>query len=830
MIFRLALRDLRGGLAGLRLLATCLFLGVAALAGVGSLTAAVMAGLADQGQAILGGDVQVEISQRLAAPEELAAFAREGQVSRLVRMRAMATAVRGGDPLLVELKGVDGLYPFYGALRLRAGALAPRPTGNEVAIGPELAERLAVGPGDALRIGACTFRIIGIVEAEPDRVSQGFALGPTAMVDDQGLAATGLIQPGSLFISAYRMKIPAQADPAEVTRRLQRAFPAAGHKVEDRLNAAPGTRRFLERLGQFLTLVGLSALIVAGIGVGNGVASYLDGKRSAIAVLKMLGATSATIFRIYLVQIGLVAALALLAGLLAGAMVPGLVVVVLAGDLLPVPPSHGFYPRPLLLSAVYGLLAASAFALVPLARARTIPAAALLRGGLDASRRAPWWATAGALLAAAAIALLATFTSPNPAFALGFIAAALALLAVLALLGFAIRRLIGALPRPRRPLLRLALANLHRPGAQTTQLVVALGLGLTLFTTLAVVETNLSSQIRSTIPDRVPSFFILDVPADGAQDFQRLAATAAPGSRLNLMPSLRATVTALGRRRVAEMQELPEGAWFLRGDRNLTFAAEPPEGSRIVEGEWWPTEYRGPPLVSLDAENARAAGLGVGDSLTVSVLGREIEAQIANLREIDWGRMGVNFVIIFAPGPLEAAPHSLMGTISMDKAQEQAFARAANQHFPAVSVVRIQDVIATVSNLMGQLAAAIRAAGAVAILAGIAVLVGALAASRRARVYDSVLLKLLGATRGRILAVQVMEFMILASILCLLALLLGAGAGWYVVVELFELEWAPDWSIVLMTLGAGAGLTLGIGLLGTLPALAARPAQALRAL
>jgi putative ABC transport system permease protein len=356
--------------------------------------------------------------------------------------------------------------------------------------------------------------------------------------------------------------------------------------------------------------------------------------------------------------------------------------------------------------------------------------------------------------------------------------------------------------------------------------VVALGLGFTLFSTLAVVETNLTAQIRSTIPGQGAELLHPRCAQRRADAFRRVAG----GAQLNLMPSIRATVTAINDRRIADMQELPEGAWFLRGDRNLSFTGALPEGSRIVEGEWWPADYSGPPLVSLDAENARAAGLGVGDSITVSVLGREIEARIANLREIDWGRMGLNFVIIFAPGALDGAPHSLMGTATMPTEQERAFSRAVTQSFPSVTAVRIQDVIATVSGLMGQLAAAIRAAGSVAILAGLAVLIGAIAASRRARIYDSVILKLLGATRGRILLMQAMEFGLLAFILCLLALGLGAAAGWYIVVELFELEWAPDWGAVLLTLSVGAGLTLVIGLVGTLPALTARPARALRAL
>lgn len=829
MTLRLALRELRHGLSGLRLLAVCLFLAVFALAGVGSLASTVLAGLADQGQAILGGDVQVEMSQRLAGAPEQAAFAAEGEVSRLVRMRAMATPERDGDPVLVELKGVDRRYPFYGSFTLQPGALAARPRGAQVAIAPELAERAGLRVGDSVRIGQARLQVIGLIASEPDRVSQGFALGPSVMTDDAGLAATGLIQPGSLFVSAYRIRIPQSADPADVTARLQHAFPAAGLKVEDRLNAAPGTRRFLERLGQFLTLVALTALMVAGIGIGNGVASYLESRRGAIATLKMLGATSGVIFRIYLIQIALVAAAATLAGMAAGSMLPAAVLWAMGG-LIPSPPTLGFYPAPLFLSAVYGLLAAVAFALPPLARARTVPAASLLRGALDTSGRTPRWARGAGLLAGAAICALAVWTAPAAGFALGFVGATLAVLLFLALLGVAIRRLLAALPRPRRPLLRLALANLHRPGAPTVRLVVALGLGLTLFATIGLIESSLSARIRETIPAEAPSFFVLDVPSARAGEFRTLAERIAPGSEANLTPSLRGAVTAVGGRRVADMAAIPDGAWFLRGDRSITFAAAPPPGTRVVEGDWWPPDYAGPPLVSVDADNARAAGLGVGDSITVSVLGREINARVANLREVDWSRLGLNFVILFSPGALERAPHGLVGTVRVPPGQEQRFAADIGRAFPSVTMVRIGEVMTTVATLMGELAAAVRAAGGVAVLAGLAVLIGALAASRRARDYDAVLLKLLGATRPRILAVQALEFGLLAAVLCLLALGLGGLAGWVAVTQVLKLDWAPDWGGAVLTVAGGAAVTLVVGLLGSLPALAARPSRALRSL
>jgi putative ABC transport system permease protein len=829
LALRLALRDLRGGLAGLRLLAVCLFLGVAALAGVGSLSSAIVSSLAERGQEILGGDVQLSVGGREASGEELAAFAREGQTSAVIRMRAMAARLDGSESVLAELKGVDPAWPLYGSFRLAPGALAARPGPGDAAIGEELADRLSVRVGDRIRLGAAELRIVGTIVQEPDRVGQGFTLGPTVLVSREGLAATGLVQPGSLFTSAYRLKLPAGTDPEAKAKELTGRFKDAGYQVQDRSNGAPGTRRFIGRLGQFLTLIALTALIVAGIGVGNGVSSWLDTKRGTIATLKLLGAPSRTIFLSYLLEIGLVAAGAILLGLAAGAAVPALVGAV-AGEALPVPPGGGLYPLPLLVSAAYGLLIALVFALVPLARARTVTAASLFRGHLEALRRPGWGAILAAVAAAALIAALAISTAREPAFAAAFIAAALGLLLLLTLLGSLIRWFAARLPRPKSPLFRLALGNLHRPGAQTVRLVVALGLGLTLFTTLAVIETNLSGQIRTTIPAKAPSFFMLDIPSEEVGRFRTVAGAAAPGGDLVTIPSLRGSVVAVGDRRVADMEDIPEGAWFLRGDRGLTYSATVPEGSRVVEGKWWPANYAGPPLISLDVEAARAAGIKVGDRLTVSILGRDIEATIASLREINWDTMGFNFVIVFAPGALEQAPHSFMATISMPEAEERPFARAVSRAFPTVSAIRVKDVVATVSNMLEQLSVAVRAAASVAIFAGIAVLVGALAASRRSRVYDSVILKLLGATRGRILAAQALEFGALALVVSGLAFALGAGAGWYVVVEVLELEWAPDWGVVAATLGLGALVTLLLGLLGSLPALAARPARALRSL
>ncbi len=826
LALRLALRELRGGLSGLRLLAVCLVLGTLSLAGVGSLSSAINRGLADNGRKILGGDIAVQLTQRVATAPERAALDRLGTVSEVLRLRAMAG--RAGDDVrvLAELKAVDTHYPLVGNFVLANRAALVR---GSAAVSPELAERLHLRSGDRLGIGTTTFRVAGVIASEPDKAGEGFGFGPGVIVRLDDLPATGLIAPGSLFRAQYRVALPPRVTPTTAAARLHAAQPQAGWRVQDRDNAAPGTRQFVDRLGQFLTLVSLTALVVAGVGVGNGVSAYLDTKSGTIATLKSVGADGGLIFRSYLLQVGLVAVAAVAVGAALGAAVPWLMVAV-AGDALPVPPALGLYPVPLLSAAAYGLLIALAFALWPLAQARALPAARLFRDAVEA-RAWPGWATLVPIAAAgSAIVALAVFQSGDRLFALAFIGGALALLLGLGSLAALVRWLAARSPRPRSMLARLALGNLHRPGALTRQLVVALGLGLTLFATLSVIETNLDGQIERSLPKRAPSFFVIDVPTDGLATFRNLVARTAPGAALRTVPSLRGPVTAVNGIPVAQLKNLPDDAWILRGDRGLSYAAAFPPNHVLTAGKWWPADYAGPPLISIDETAAKALGLKLGDTLTISVLGVDVVATIASFRRIDWQSLGFNFAILFAPSTLEAAPHSWMATVAMRPAEERGFSAAMTRTFPTASTVRVADVLTQVSTLLGQLSAAIRAAGSLTLAAGIAVLVGALAASRRARTYDAVLLKVLGATRGQVATATLLEYGLLSLIVAGLALLLGTAAAWYVVVQVFKLAWQPAWGPVVAVVAGGGALTVALGLAGSWRALSARPNAVLRTL
>lgn len=827
LAWRLARRELNLRFRGLRLLLACLFLGVGALAAIGSLTRAIDDELARRGSAILGGDVEFAASQRTATPTEHAAMARFGTVSDTVRMQSMA--VRGTTSVPIELKGVDAVYPLYGTLALRSGGSAAVRDPHTVWIVPALAQRLGVAPGATIRLGSADFTVGGIVTDEPDRLGEGFTLGPVAIVSLAGIARTGLIQPGSLYESKYRIRMPVAASPQTAADRMKAAFPAAGLETKTRDRAAPGAERFIDRMGQFLLLVGLSALVIAGIGVGNGVSSYLAARRSSIAALKVLGATSGMIARIYVLQVAVVSAIGIAAGLVAGALAVPLLVT-LAGDVLPVAPSFAVQPVPLALAAAYGMLIALAFTAPPLIEAGSIPAAGLLRGTfgqrpVSLRRTLPWVLGAGA-----AIVALALGTAEQPWLSAGFLAAVTGVLLVLAGFGWAVRRSAALLPRPKRPLLRLAVAALYRPGARTGTLVVALGLGLTLFVLLAAIRTSIDANIARTVPQRAPALFALDVPPDREAEFRRTIESVAIHPVIRTVPAMRGTITGYGTTRVADLKTLPEGAWALRGERGLTYSATLPEGSELTAGRWWPRNYAGPPLVSIDSKLGEILHLKIGDPISYSLLGVERTARIASFRRISWDTLGFNYVMVFSPNAIEDAPHNLAATIDLAPGQEGMVMRALLPRFPSVSVIEVRGVIGQIRDIVTQMATAITAAASVAILAGIAVLIGAIAAAREARTYDGVILRTLGATRLQVLGVQALEYAFLSVVLSALALLLGLGGAWYVVTQLFSFRWLPDYGVVLATLVGGAVMTMAIGLIGAWPILGARPASALRQL
>lgn len=829
---RYAARNLRSGLRGFWILITCLTLGVAAIAIIGSLTASIERGLAEEGQPLLGGDVDFSLIQRPANAEELRYIASLGRTSAIITMRAMAAA--NGRSTLVEIKAADAAYPLYGDLRMESGVPAAQAfhgTGT-VAVDPLLLGRLGLKPGDTLKIGTASLTVGGVIAAEPDRIADGIILGPRLLMSPETLQQTGLVQPGTLATWRYRVRLPegrsTLADARTVVREAEQKFPQAGWRVRATDKAAGGAEQFVNRLGYFMTLVAVAALVVGGAGIANAVSAFVNRRMASIATLKCLGMPNRDVMGLYFTEIILVGLAGIAVAMLAGAAAPA-VVRTLAGDIIPLPLATTPMLAPLVTAAVLGLLVLVAFAALPLARIAHIRGAALFRNAAVSEPTRPAWAWLAFTLVTLAVAAgLVVAASDSIRTTLIYLAGLVASFAVLSLLAKALLAASRHLPRPRHVLLRQAIGALHRPGSAAFSVILALGLGLSLFVTLALTDRTLSNELRNGIPGKAPAFFFLDVRNDELATF-RTRLQGFPGvTAVSNAPMLRGRITAVKGVEASKVEPKPGAAWALRGDRGLTYADTLPEGSELVRGQWWPKDYSGPPLVSLSDDIADGLGVTVGDKIAINVLGRDIEATVASTRRVNWRSFGINFVMVFSPNTLKAAPHAHLVTVEMSGGDEAHLVNTLAAEFPSVTAVRVKDALATVSTLLGKMLAAVRGANGLTLLTGVLVLAGALAAGLSTRSYEAVVLKTYGASRRQLLGAFLMEYAMLGLVAAVFGVVTGTLGAWFLARYLLELPWQFSPGLAIATAAIAMVLTVLTGLAVTARALTAKPSAYLR--
>ncbi|MBR1285313.1 FtsX-like permease family protein [Bradyrhizobium sp. AUGA SZCCT0177] len=839
LALRYAFRELRGGLRGFYVFIACIALGVMAIAGVGSVAASLSDGLSREGRTLLGGDVAFSLIQREATPEEIAILRARGEVSVAAALRVMA---RSGDGrlALVELKAVDGKYPMLGELTLDpkmpvADVLAERDGVFGAAVDSVLLARLDLKIGDRISIGNANYQIRSVVSAEPDKLAGNVGLGPRVLVSETSLRATGLLQPGSLVRWIYRLKLPDNAADERAATQLiesvRAALPEAGWWIRSRANASPQLERTISRFTQFLTLVGLAALLVGGVGVANAVKSHIDRRRDVIASFKALGATGRDVFTIYLTQVVVLAGIGSIIGLVAGAALP-FVIVGLFGKLLPLPVIPALHLDELALSFIYGLLTALAFGLWPLGRVHDVPVAALFREEVAREWHRPRWrylalmAVVIALLIAVAIGL-----AYDKRIAAVFVASSVAVFALLRGVAAGLMALARRLPRSDITMLRLAIANIYRPGALTPSVVMSLGLGLAVLVTITQIDGNLRRQFLAALPDRAPSFYFIDIPTSEADRFGAFLKQTAPQSTVEDVPMLRGRIVAARGVKADELKPTRDTEWVLQSDRGLTYTADVPKGSKVVEGDWWSADYRGPPLVSMEKKIADGMKLKIGDEIVVNVLGRDIPAKIANLRNVDWQGLGINFVLVFSPNAFKGAPHTHVATLSEahpDPAGDARIIKQVADAFPMVTSVRVREALDTIGTVVTNLTLAIRGASAVTLISAILVLGGALAAGHRHRVYDAVILKTLGATRVRLLGAYALEYLMIGLATAVFGVIAGSVAAWLIVTRLMTLSFIWQAGSAAGVVAAALIVTVGLGLAGTLLALNQKPASVLR--
>lgn len=833
---RLARRELRGGLRGFRILLACLALGVAAIAAIGSIRSGIETGLKREGATLLGGDAEMHFTYRFASDEERAWMAgRAERISEVVDFRSMAVVERNGrsERALTRVKAVDDAWPLVGTVSLIprmsvAQALAGRDGLPGAVMERALIDRLGLSLGDRFRLGTQEFVLMAALAREPDAAADGFGLGPRTIVATPALAGSGLLAPGTLFDTKYRLVLPPGADLAALAREAKAAFDARGVRWRDARDGAPGVTQFVRRLSAFLILVGLSGLAVGGVGVSAAVRAHIDAKTDVIATLRTLGADRATIFWTYLIQVGALSFLGIVIGLVLGGAVP-LLLGPLLQDRLPVPAAFGLYPGPLLEAALYGLLTAFIFTLWPLARTEEVRAATLFRDALGAARLLP--APRHLLAVAVGLALLvgaAAWFGGAPLLTLWTAAGITGILGLLALASLAIRALArgAALAARGRPALRWALASIAGPREGTTSVVLSLGLGLSVLAAVGQIDGNLRNALTGNLPKIAPSYFFVDIQQDQIDRF-RARLEADPAVRqVQTAPMLRGVITRINGR---PAREVAGNHWVVTGDRGITYAAEMPPRTRLTAGRWWPKDYDGPPQVSFAAEEAAEIGLKLGDSITVNILGRDITATITSFREVDFTTAGIGFVLTMNPAAIAGAPHSFIATVYVAETAEAPILRDLARMFPNITAIRVRDAIERVSELLEGLAAATSWAAGASLLSGFLVLVGAAAAGTGNRTAEAAILRTLGASRRRILSSFALRAALLGAAAGAVALAAGIAGGWAITTRILDTQYSVIWPSAVGIVAGGALATLLAGLAFAWRPLSTRPARVLRA-
>lgn len=807
-ILRLALHELRHGWRHFSIFVVCLMLGVAIMGSVGSFGALVGRALESEAKSLLGGDFEVRTGATAVTGAQRKALDSYGRVSSVTTLRSIL--YHGENSTLVEIKAVDEAYPLVGRLTLNEPVtLEEALAGNGVIVDAILLAQLDLTLGDTIQLGSGQYVIRATLKKEPDRAVQIFSFGPRVMMSHDSLKASGLVKLFSLVEHRYRV-LTASASPVDehfsraLEAKFASQFPGAAWRVQTGTDGNQTVERFTGQLLSFLTLSGLATFLIAGIGIGSSARAYLERKLQTIAVFKTLGATRRSILAIYMLVLAMLAGAGGLGGV-ALAIASVLSVVPLLTPVLPVLETQtSLSPWPLALAFWYGLLIVYLFSMPALLSALNIRPSILFRsraGILLFRKDRVVWRVAAIL----AVLLLATLllSARDKLFILGAIGVMAVAFAVFGACAVLVRRIARKL-HVRKPWLQLALGNLHRPGSTTGTVIYAIGISLTVLIALTLTEANFQSRIRELVEEKAPTLFMIDIQPDQQDGLKALLGQYASPEQVMLYPMVRGRISAINGVAVKESEVDEDVRWAVRGDRGLSTSVALPPNARIAQGQWWPADYNGEPLLSVDQRFLKGMKLKLGDTLTLNILGEDITARIASARDIDYTTFQINFSMMLSPGALDRFPRTYLATVHLGTHadREAELVRTINRTLPGITIIRTAEIVNVVREIVEHIATALRVTVAISLFAGLLVLISALSATIEQRIYDTAVLKVLGARRRDILKSCTAEWMLLALITSAIAAIIGTLSSWLITLRFRGQGFSPMPEVTLATIAA----------------------------
>lgn len=836
---RVALKDLRGDLRRFTILLACLALGVGTITIVGSVGAALQSALLRDARTLLGGDIEASLSYRAANPDERQEFQRLGKLGEVVEVMGRADA--GEANSFLAIRAVDANYPLIGKVTVEGtdaplpDLLAERDGSFGLVADALLLDRLGLKLGDQLTISDATFTLTGIIGTEPDRITAGMQFGLPVLMSVDALNATGILAPGVLASYRYKLLLD-PPDAVAATQAIETAFPKAGWKISGPKDATADLARFFDIFARFLTIVGLSSLLVGGLGVSNAISAYVTERQRSIATMKALGATGPRILVHFLTQVMLLTLAGIVLGLLLGTLLT-MVLLPILGSLLGLSLPAVVDATTLFTAAGFGALTGFAFGYLPLRRAEKLKPALLFRsagsaveGGLEwrDMLKPGLWLPLG--LAAAGIYALAAVTTGRPLLVLWYAIGILAAFLILRGAAWLLQRTLKLIPPPSNAALRNAIKSIWRPGAPAPVVILSLGLGLALLLLIALIDGNLRHQLaRESIPN-APSFVFMDLFEDEAEAIRSFSVADKSVETFASLPMVTGAIEAFNGVPVAELNRTPppEFAFVLEGEIPLTASEGLPEQSTLTEGNWWPPNFIGQPEVSVFQRLKAPLGLKLGDVLTFRIFGEEVKVKIGSFRDYAWRSGSVNFGFVLSPNALADFPLSYLGLLKSVPGEERDVQQRLVAEFPDLLFLPVGEALETFAAILANVTTAVEVIGGLAVVSGVLVLAGAMAAGRKQRESDAVVMKVLGATRGDVVRAYLVEYGLLGLLAAVLAALLGLVGTWAFVEFVLEIDfWADPALLIWVTLGTIA-LAIVVGMLTTWSALSTRPARFLR--